>query len=353
MSDLRLAVSGLGRAENPQPGAAIVAAIRRAWPEATVLGLVYDAYESGIYAEAGPDHCFLMPYPSAGLEAYLQRLEEIQARQPFDLFLPTLDTELALLAGHGHRLQALGIHTVLPEPGQLARVAKVTLPVHAPAWGVTVPRTAVVSSLDGALGQADGMGYPLLVKGTLYGAQLVHHAGELAAAVARLSATWGVPFILQEPVAGPELNLMGLADGRGRLLAHCAVRKLLLTPMGKSNGSVVIADQALADIARTFVAETGWIGPFELELIQDEGRQCYCLLEVNPRFPAWVDFPAQLGANYPAAWIRWILSATFESMPSLRPGLFFLRHQQEVVGSVDQLSALIHGLPRLGCSEVC
>ena len=51
----RIAVSGLNRGDNPQPGSGIIRSIRRAFPDATIIGLAYDAMESGIYVEGGPD----------------------------------------------------------------------------------------------------------------------------------------------------------------------------------------------------------------------------------------------------------------------------------------------------------
>ena len=48
-------MSGLHRGENPQPGCGIIRSVRRRFPGAFVVGLVYDALESGIYAEGGPD----------------------------------------------------------------------------------------------------------------------------------------------------------------------------------------------------------------------------------------------------------------------------------------------------------
>ena len=70
----RVAVSGLHRGENPQPGAGIIRSIRRQFPDATIVGLVYDALESGIYVNGGPDVVYTVPYPSAGAEAFLDLL---------------------------------------------------------------------------------------------------------------------------------------------------------------------------------------------------------------------------------------------------------------------------------------
>ena len=43
-----VAVTGLHRGENPQPGAAVIASLRRAFPNLRVVGLSYDPLESSL-----------------------------------------------------------------------------------------------------------------------------------------------------------------------------------------------------------------------------------------------------------------------------------------------------------------
>ena len=90
----RIAISGLHRGENPQPGAGIIRSIRRSFAEAFIVGLAYDAFESGIYVEGGPDAVYAMPYPTSGPEAYFERLDAVLEKTPFDFFIPTLDAEM-------------------------------------------------------------------------------------------------------------------------------------------------------------------------------------------------------------------------------------------------------------------
>lgn len=103
MKSLRIAVTGMHRGENPQPGSSIVSSIPRRWPDAFIVGLAYDAYESGVYAADGPDVCHVMPYSVAGLDAFLKRLAEVHSQNFFDLLIPTLDAEIDMLAGKRSR----------------------------------------------------------------------------------------------------------------------------------------------------------------------------------------------------------------------------------------------------------
>ena len=341
MNPPRIAVTGLFRGDNPQPGSPIISSIRRAWPEAFIVGLVYDVYESGIYAPDGPDVCYAMPYPTAGPTLYLRRLEEVRARTPFDLFLPSLDAEIVMLAGQLAALGAMGLRCALPEPALLARCSKAKLAELAAACEVPVPQTAVARDLKEAVQQAQALGYPLFVKGQFYDAIQVESRPAMVAAATNILADWGPPVLLQEPLRGPEFNVLGIGDGQGGLLGHCAVRKMLVSEKGKGNGSVIVRDPRLDEITRRLIAETRWLGPFELEFLRSQADDAYHLIEINPRFPAWVDFPAQLGANFAAAWVRWLAGAPPRPVPDLTPGMFFIRHQVEVCGDMARLSSLL------------
>lgn len=338
---LRIAVSGLHRGENPQPGAAIVGGIRRAWPDAKVTGLVYNAFESGIFTDDGPQSCHAMPYPTAGPSAWLERLAEVRALSPFDILIPTLDAEIALLCGAGEDLARVGVHVLLPERSLLERCGKSGLSALAAECEVSVPETAVARSLTESLFHADHMDYPVYVKGPYYDAVLVRSAAELERAGAKMLADWGPPLIIQEPIAGTEFNVLGLGDGEGGILGHCAVRKLIISDKGKGVGSVVVHDVRLEEISTRILRHTRWLGPFELEFVRDDRDDCYRLIEINPRFPAWVGFPEKLGVNYAAAWVEWITGGSCRELPSLEPGTFFLRHQVEVCGRMDQISELL------------
>jgi len=345
MKPIRIAVSGLHRGENPQPGASIAGAIRRAWPDAFIVGLVYNAFESGVYASDGPDVCHAMPYPTAGLAAYLTRLAEVRAATPFDWFIPTLDAEIVMLAEAAEELAALGIGVRLPDPAILASCGKAKLADLADQCGVATPATSVARDVGEALEHAEGAGYPVFLKGPFYDAVLVHSPAALAVAGAAILGDWGPPLLVQEPLLGTEFNVMGLGDGAGGVLGQCAVRKLIISDKGKGNGSVVVRDSRLDEITRRVMAETRWLGPFELEFIRDQRDDGYRLIEINPRFPAWVGFPAHLGTNFPAAWVEWMLQLPVRPLPTLAPGRFFLRHQIEVTGDMGQISALLDALP--------
>jgi carbamoyl-phosphate synthase large subunit len=337
-----IAVSGLHRGENPQPGAGIIRALRRALPGARFVGLVYDIKESGIYAADGPDEVQLMPYPSAGGGPFLDRLDALQRRAPIDMLIPSLDAEIELLVHLRAELARRGVRVCLPDSAALRRRAKAHLPELARACGVAVPETRIAHDLGAARKAARELGCPLLVKGAYYEARPARHATEAHHAAAALLAEWGAPVILQRCVEGPEFNVLGLGDGRGGVAGSCSIRKTALSDTGKGLGGIVVSDARLDRIVERIVRELRWLGPFEIELIYDKAARDYVLIEMNPRFPAWIDFPAMIGANFPAALVHLLRHGTpGEPPPACAPGTFFLRHQIEVVGDISRYAALL------------
>jgi len=340
---LRIAVSGLHRGENPQPGAGIIRSIRRRFPNAHIVGLVYDAMESGIYVEGGPDEVHLMPFPSVGAAALFERIDAIRKQTPFDFFIPTLDAEIEVFTHFQKRFDERGIRVCLPSVDVLKRRAKQRLPALAADCRIAIPETRTAVDLAGACRAGAELGFPLVVKGTYYDARIVHSVSQLSAAASDLLAEWGHPLILQRFVSGTEFNVLGLGNGKGGWLGHCCIRKTQLSNKGKGLGAITVVDERLTQLSARLIRELKWPGPFEIELIREETSGNYILIEINPRFPAWIDFPAMLGANYAAALVELLQSKSRPArLPDLAPGSFYLRHQVEVVGDINRYAGLLN-----------
>ncbi|RBP42667.1 carbamoyl-phosphate synthase large subunit [Roseimicrobium gellanilyticum] len=341
---MRIAVTGLSRGENPQPGAAIVAGIRAAHPGAFIIGMAYDATESGIYAKNGPDAVYTIPFPSEGAEAFLKRIDEVRARTPFEVLIPTLDSEMELMVDLAEELQARGIRTSLPDKATYLRRTREQLSELASVAGVSTPRTHAVYTVSRALLLGREMRYPILVKGAHHDTHLVENEAELAGAVSLLFAQWGAPVLLQEVISGTEHHAMGIGDGEGGLFGLCAIRRPSMHGLGKNVGGITVRDDSLREVCERLVRELRWRGPFEVVTIMDETVHRHFLIKMAPRFPSWVGFPTGFGANFPAALARFIVKGVApDPVPEPIPGWFYLQHQVEVFGQTNQLDALSGG----------
>ena len=340
MSASIVAVTGLHGGENPQPGNAVVRSLRRAMPNLTIVGLVYDAMESGAYADDGPDVVYTIPYASAGAGSLIDRLDTVLWSHPIDLLIPTLDAEIETLIRLEPELSTRGIQTCLPSRDAFRARSKEKLADLCRECGCDSPETKAVRDLPELSKAADDIGFPLMLKGQFCDAVRVNHRSDLAPIFDSVVRRWGAPVLVQELVRGGEFNVMAIGDGEGNLLASITVRKTMLSPSGKGTSCVVVREPRLEAIAASFANRLQWRGPFELEFIHDEDKDRFHVIEMNPRFPAWADFPSALGANFPAMLFELATTGRTRPMTPVPAGRFFVRHQIELVGSMDDLADL-------------
>lgn len=333
MAKLTVAVSGLNATDNPGPGVPVIRSIRKANPDVCIVGLGYDALDPGAYMDGIADHVYLMPYPSQGTGVTLERLTAIHAQTPIDVLIPTLDSELSGLLKLEPQLRAMGIATLLPSTDSLKLRAKDQLAALNDR-GVRVPRGVNLME-ESAIAKLDSqIQFPVMVKGQFYEASIAHTPMEVYSHFQRLRAKWGVPVVVQEYVAGVEFDITVLGDGEGGVIGAVPMRKMQLTDKGKAWGGITVADPELDAFVRTTIAALKWRGPCELEVMRaHEGGSCH-LIEINPRFPAWVYLCAGAERNLPWAAVELALDRKVEPMPPPAPGVLFLRH------SLDQVCAL-------------
>lgn len=337
-----IAVSGLHRGESPQAGGAVIESIYSRMPQARFIGISYDAMETGLYSR-GSDHvdaAYLFPYPVAGPGELLKRIREVHEIEGLSLIIPTLDSELENLLTVRSSLGEMGIKVVVPSRRSLQARAKAVLDILGKRTNVPVPRTFAANDAATLAGYALQVGYPCYVKGALYDARLVYNYAQLHEAFTTICAVWGPPVLVQKAIYGEEYVVGGVGDGQGGLVCHCAMRKLLRSKLGKAYGGVVIDDPAINDIALRLVRELKWEGPFEIELVKPAGREHH-LFEINPRFPAWISFPAKIGCNMPAYVAETALGLA-AAVPGRAPvGKMFFRHSEDVVADIADVARII------------
>ena len=171
-------------------------------------------------------------------------------------------------------------------------------------------------------------------------AQRVYDERTLVQCFAQTIAAWGGPVVVQECITGGEFNVMAVADGEGEVAGLCALRKTILTDKGKGFGGITVRDERLQATALDLIRGLKWRGPLELELIQQDSSEEFYLIEINPRFPAWVDFPSAFGHNFPALVVERLINGRMPKLPEHPAGKFFVRHSIDLLGDIAQLGEL-------------
>ncbi len=340
MDELFVGVSGINAVDNPGPGIGVVRSLKED-PDLRVrsVGLAYDAMEPGIYMDWLMDKTFIMPYPSSEEQDYMSRLFYIKDSFGLNVIVPTLDAELPIYIQGKKQLEARGIKTFLPTREQYELRSKKSLLEVASKIGLDLPPTETVSSHEDLIKALDRIGFPAMIKGLFYKAYRAHTYQEATSYFQRIVSEWGFPVLVQKVVQGEEVNLIGIGDGEGGDLGLLAIKKLWITSLGKIWTGVTIKNQPLLKAAQAFLLEFGWRGAFELECIIS-GSRIY-LIEINPRFPAWVYFATGAGLNLPSRLVRMALGLPVQRDSFYEAGRLYVRYTYDIVTNMDTFQKIV------------
>jgi carbamoyl-phosphate synthase large subunit len=326
-----IAVTGMNaRPDNPGPGVAVARCLREANNFAgRIVGLGYEALDPGLYLPQYSDAAYLLPYPSTGDAAFMERIVAIAGQEHIDALIPCLDAELPSICRLQDQLAGMGVATFVPNQEQLSLRNKDRLEELAEHAGIDCPDTRAITSIDFfRQPNRGGWKFPMVVKGIFYDAAVVHNETEAVAAFERISRQWGLPVLVQKFLDGEEVNLTAIGDGEGRLLGAVMMKKLAVTDKGKAWAGITIADEQLYEASRALVAATRWRGPLEVE-VMITGRHDYHLIEINPRFPAWIYLSHGAGSNLLELLLKLIAGQAVDETGPAPAGVLYIRHAED------------------------
>jgi len=339
----RVAITGMNaKPDNPGPGVAVARCLKESSDfQGQIIGLGYDSLDPGLYMQEFIDESFLLPYPSAGEDALLTRIEEIHYSTPIDILIPCLDAELPNFIRLAAKIKSLGIKTVLPDAERFRLRNKDRLPELAEHAGIECPDIKAITNVSFFKDcHEKGWEYPLVIKGIFYDAYIVHHKDEASSAFRKVATQWGYPVLVQKVVKGEEYNLTAIGDGKGNLIAPVMMKKMALTDKGKAWAGVSIFSQKLLDAATRLVTAINWTGPLELEVMKDrQGR--YQLIEINPRFPAWIYLSEGVQRNLPFALLKVALDELAPVYSDYQSGILFIRYAQEIIVPINEFESIV------------
>nr|WP_294790048.1 ATP-grasp domain-containing protein [uncultured Mucilaginibacter sp.] len=337
---LVIAVTALNAIDSPGPGVAVIRALRDGLDrEIRIIGLSYESLEPGVYLHNLVDKTYQIPYPSAGAEALIERLQYIHGKEQIDLIIPNFDAELYNFIKISAQLGTMGIRTFLPTHEALEARDKINLTKFGKQHKMHVPQDKVIHKVDELKKAAEELEYPLVVKGKYYEAYVCQNLELAQKAFYQLSAKWGTPVIAQEFIKGTEINIAALGDGNGNCISIIPMRKLYITDKGKAWAGITIEDTDLLKLAREFTKATNWRGGFELEIMRDAKGKLY-IMEINPRFPAWIYLTAGAGQNQPAALVKMALGEDVKPFTEYEVGKMFIRYAWDHITDVNEFQEL-------------
>ena len=335
-----IAVTGLNAIDNPGPGLAVIRALRDGLGVGLkIIGLCYESLEPGIYLHDWVDKTYQIPYPTAGTGSLLERMQYIHEKEKIDLVIPNFDSELFNFIKISDDLNKIGVKTFLPSHEQLEMREKTNLTKFGKKHGFLFPDDVLVFKADELVKAADDLKYPFLVKGKYYEASVAHTLEQATKAFHLLSAKWGLPVIAQKFVKGTEINIAVLGDGKGNAISVIPMRKLYITDKGKAWAGITLEDTTLLDLSRRFMQATHWKGACELEIMKDVEGKLF-IIEINPRFPAWIYLTAAAGQNQPAALVKMAFGETIEPFTSYQSGKMFIRYAWDHITDIGEFQQI-------------
>ncbi len=338
---INIAVSGLNAIDSPGPGIPVIRGIRESKDfDARIIGLSYETLEPGLYMHDLIDKSYQIPFPSAGISSLLKRLEYINSTEKIDVLIPNFDAELfSFIKLQDRLLKEMNIHTFLPTVAQFEERHKANLYEFGKQHNLLVPYSRMMFTTEEIPLLQQEFSYPLVVKGKYYDASVAYNPEQVAMYFNRLSAKWGTPIIIQQYVSGQEVNVTAIGDGKGKTIGAVPMRKQYVTDKGKAWAGISLDDKKLIHIGEQLIKSTQWRGGLELEFIKTVDEQYY-LLEINPRFPAWVYLAVGCGQNHPEALVKLALGENVKPYKDYEKGKMFIRYSYDMIVDIKEFEKI-------------
>ncbi|HEY8563418.1 MAG TPA: ATP-grasp domain-containing protein [Pyrinomonadaceae bacterium] len=309
---MKIYISGLYSGTNPQPGVGIARSIRTAYPQAKLVGVEYSNRCSGIHWQDFDEIWLQRPWDELNLETHAAEIKKVL--DDGGLWISSIDLEIMWFAkvfpdGHPNLLT--------PPAGALRQVGKPAITAHE-GLPVKIPTFVTTEISDWDLHAfCREHDWKVWLKGPYYEAARTRSWAEFEEKRSILSSAWGTEkLFLQAHVSGYEESIT-LAAYRGELLDCVRMRKRDLTELSKTwAGDVSEVEEEFLAPLREMIRRINWTGGAELEMVRDGDNQLW-LLEVNPRFPAWIHGSTITGRNIPASLVAGATGIAPEESPVL------------------------------------
>jgi carbamoyl-phosphate synthase large subunit len=333
-----IGVTGMNAGDSPAPGVPVIRSLKEhpGW-RGKIIGLAYEALESGVLDSTMVEAAYLLPYPKSGKEALFERIQHIHGHHRLDAIIPNLDSEMLNFIRIRERLSELGIRLFLPAEEQFTRRSKVNLEKLGQEAGVKVPKTAYITGPDRIDIKKEEL--PVLVKGLFYEAYRADTPLDAARYVRKVAATWGYPVIVQRFTEGDEFNAAALCR-QGETLSVVCMKKLVLTDKGKGWACVSIRNEDLVDLTVSLAKALSWSGALEVEAIYSKQDKAFYLIEVNPRFPAWIYLATAAGINLPYMYYQLTMGERVAQAFDYKTGVVFTNYTTNLITDISRIDTL-------------
>jgi len=208
--------------------------------------------------------------------------------------------------------------------------------------GFLIPESQPVVDCDDMMDAARNFGLPAVMKGAMSGCIALGHFSEASTAFEHLAGGSGEQALLQRRIEGAAYAVSVVCDRTHSVVSAVTIRKLATCSRGATWVARTSRQDELEDAFGALLKSIKWVGPAEGEFIRDPLTGRFYLIEINPRFTAWIFYTALLGHNQPSIAVRLALGLAVD-MPAEPGSLIFMRTATEHRVEARRLAGLVAG----------
>ena len=328
---MNIAVTGVHAGGQRSPGLSVAKALSSQGKH-RLIAIDYDEYSTGFY-QALFDEILVLPWSEDGKKMTGQ-IEAIQKEYPIDVIFPCLNMDVPLFSRIKKRLQGLGIQTLLPPATSISAREKRVIPDLIRNTSLSCPETAVCNTSLDIESAFEHIGSPCVIKGGECGVFPIHNRRMFQYYCGYCMSTFGFPILVQEWIQGEETSVFALCDKDSSISILAAVRKIGITDDGETWMSILIDDFEGEQPVKQIISKLQWVGPIEFDLIKNDDD--LFILDINPRFPSWVDGLADQGVNAPSLALD-IVSGVSSVIGKPISGSIFYKDFEDICFPVSEL----------------
>lgn len=238
-------------------------------------------------------------------DSLISKISKIKESYGLDYIFPCYDETAILFSFIKDKLDYLKIKLISPAQETIKSIQKINLPNTANLQNFKSPETKIAASLQEAINFAKLIGYPVVCKGQVKGSFICANEEELVQNVKKLSNIWNngqVNCLIQKCIDDESREfcncIIGIKDNK--IVAYVEMKKIGIDQNGATWFGKIEKTKNILPFAEHLTKLLSF-GDSIIEIETIKVKDIFYVYEINPRSPAWIYAPCQLGLNIPKA----------------------------------------------------
>jgi len=303
---IRIGISGFQAATSPAVGLSVAISLAVENSDIEIIGVDYTGLATGLLGGDFIEETVTLPW-SDDSDKLASAWIDLCRERKLQAILPCLDDEIVLLSSREELFFEEGIKLLTAPHGAIALTEKMKISsvLAETKTSLCYPETQLVKTMSELEEVIAVSSFPIVLKGLRREVKFCFSHQECMEDAKALFRLFGDPLLIQEVIGGEQLSVVGAIGQSGNSLGQIALKKMGLDNSGKAWSYATLDNPKVSSEIREFLREIMWLGPYEVDVIIAESATY--LLDVNPRFPDYIDGFANTKLNLPQRFVAdWI-----------------------------------------------